>query len=225
MDVFNIVKSIEKLIFELLMWVVFYPYTLVRVIFQPRAMLDYARAESLKDEAFAFDSGMKPSIFLFLSIVIAAYLEPVRAAEFAATGDTVIGGYLMASPVNILIVRMVLYSLFPISFALLDDLLTPGKVTRHTLQIPFNQQCYICAPFALFNSAASVYQGHNGGLIAGGLLAAAQLWLVGANYVFFRTQSQKGRLAAVGLSLGGFALAWLVFFIVLTLALSYKTAS
>lgn len=48
---------------------------------------------------------------------------------------------------------------------------------------------------------------------------------MGANYVFFRTQSQKGRLAAVGLSLGGFALAWLVFFIVLTLALSYKTAS
>ena len=54
MDVFNIVKSIEKLIFELLMWVVFYPYTLVRVIFQPRAMLDYARVESLKDEAIAF---------------------------------------------------------------------------------------------------------------------------------------------------------------------------
>jgi hypothetical protein len=93
MDVFNIAKSIEKLIFELLMWLIFYPYTLFRVIFQPGYMLNYARQEALKDEDISFDSGMKPSIFLFLSIAIAAFFAPLAPADLATLKGSQTGQY------------------------------------------------------------------------------------------------------------------------------------
>ncbi|URK88384.1 hypothetical protein LP421_14130 [Rhizobium sp. RCAM05350] len=138
MDVFNIAKSIEKFIFELLMWLIFYPYTLFRVIFQPNSMMEYARHETARDEAVSFESGMKPAIFLFLSIVIAAYIAPVHKEELAAMNSTQAGQYITASWVNLLFFRMLIYSIFPIVAALIYDLATPGQVTRKSLQIPFN---------------------------------------------------------------------------------------
>ncbi len=222
MDVFNIGKSIEKLIFELLMWLIFYPYTLIRVIFQPNHMMAYARTESLRDENVSFDSGMKPSIFLFLSIVIAAFIAPVSQTELAAAGQTATGQYISASWLNLIFFRVVIYSIFPITSALIYDMITPGPVTRLSLQIPFNQQCYISAPFAMVTSLSMVLIAHSEGPTVQLLLLAAQCWLLLSNYFFFRSQGQQSRLKSAGLSLGSFILAWSIFLIVANLALRYK---
>ncbi|KQV43709.1 MULTISPECIES: hypothetical protein [unclassified Rhizobium] len=222
MDVFNIGKSIEKLIFELLMWLIFYPYTLLRVIFQPNHMMAYARAETLRDENVSFDSGMKPSIFLFLSIVIAAFIAPVSQAELASAGQTATGQYISASWLNLIFFRVVIYSIFPITSALIYDLITPGPVTRLSLQIPFNQQCYISAPFAMITSLTMVMISHTENLTVVALLFAAQCWLLLSNYFFFRSQGQQSRLKSAGLSFGSFVLAWGVFLTVTNIALRYK---
>jgi hypothetical protein len=133
MDVFNIAKSIEKFIFELLMWLIFYPYTLFRVIFQPNSMMEYARHETARDEAVSFESGMKPAIFLFLSIVIAAYIAPVHKEELAAMNSTQAGQYISASWVNLLFFRMLIYSIFPIVAALIYDPLQPAMLYLRAL--------------------------------------------------------------------------------------------
>ncbi|MDQ0319380.1 hypothetical protein QO002_001518 [Pararhizobium capsulatum DSM 1112] len=222
MDVFNIAKSIEKLIFELLMWLIFYPYTLLRVIVQPGRMMDYARTETLRDENVSFDSGMKPSIFLFLSIVIAAYIAPVTKADLADASDTLTGQYVTASWLNLIIFRMVIYSIFPITSALIYDLITPGRVTRLTLQIPFNQQCYICAPFAMITSLSIVLFPHTENPVFAALFLAAQLWLLFSNFSFFRTQGQQSGWKAAGLTTVSFFVAWSVFLSVTIIALRYK---
>lgn len=227
MDVFNIAKSIEKLIFEFLMWLIFYPYTLFRVIFQPGYMIDYAREETAKSEDVSFDSGMKPAIFLFVSIVLAAYIAPVQQAELTPAGEiqTQTGQYIVQSWLNLVMFRMVIYSIFPITFALIYDIITPGPVTRRTLLVPFNQQCYICAPFALVTSLSMIFlgRGENVGFLMA--LLAAQLWLIGSNYFFFRGQVGKSRLASAGLSVLAFTIAWVVFLTVANLALRYRGMS
>ncbi|WP_455272492.1 hypothetical protein [Rhizobium herbae] len=225
MDVFNIAKSIEKFIFELLMWLIFYPYTLFRVIFQPNSMMEYARHETARDEAVSFESGMKPAIFLFLSIVIAAYIAPVHKEELAAMNSTQAGQYISASWVNLLFFRMLIYSIFPIVAALIYDLATPGQVTRKSLQIPFNQQCYICAPFTLATSSTFVLFQHTENPVYFGIFILAQLWLLGSNFFFFRRQLGRSMVTSAAISLAVFVIAWAGFLSVTLLAVEYKGLS
>ena len=225
MDIFNVAKAIEKLIFEFVMWLIFYPYTLFRVIFQPGYMIAYAARETERNEDVSFDSGMKPAIFLFLSIVLAAVLAPVQQSELAELGDTQAGQYVIQSWFNLLFFRMVIYSIFPIVFALVFDLLRPGGVTRNSLRLPFNQQCYICAPFALVTSSSIILYGRTDNPVFLVALIAAQLWLLGANVFFYKTQLQKSALAAFGLALVTFIAAWVLFLTLTTLVLRFKGMS
>jgi hypothetical protein len=222
MDVFNIGKSIEKFIFELLMWLIFYPYTLFRVIFQPGYMLDYARQETLKNEDISFDSGMKPSIFLFLSIVIAAFLAPLAPADLATLKGSQTGQYVTQSWINLLFFRMAVFSIFPITFALIYDLITPGSVTRNSLKIPFNQQCYICAPFTLITSLTFILYPHTGNIAYLLALIAAQIWLLASNFFFFKGQVGKSNWASAAITVMAFAVAWIAFLGTTTLALNFK---
>ena len=222
MDVFNIAKSIEKFIFELLMWLIFYPYTLFRVIFQPGYMLDYARQETLKDEDISFDSGMKPSIFLFLSIGIAAFLAPLGPADLATLNTSETGQYVTKSWVNLLFFRMAIFSIFPITFALIYDLVTPGTVTRHSLKIPFNQQCYMCAPFTLVTSLSFILYPHTGNTAYLVSLIGAQIWLLGSNFFFFKGQMSKSGWATAGITAMAFIAAWIAFLAITIIAITFK---
>lgn len=222
MDVFNIAKSIEKFIFELLMWLIFYPYTLFRVIFQPGYMLEYARQETVRDEDISFDSGMKPSIFLFLSIVIAAFFAPLAPADLATIKGSQTGQYVTQSWINLLFFRMAVFSIFPITFALIYDLITPGQVTRNSLKVPFNQQCYICAPFTLVTSLSFILYPHTGNIAYLLALIAAQIWLLVSNFFFFKGQVGKSNGASAALTVTAFIIAWIAFLGITTLSLNYK---
>ncbi len=222
MDVFNIAKSIEKFIFELLMWLIFYPYTLFRVIFQPGYMLEYARQETVRDEDISFDSGMKPSIFLFLSIVIAAFFAPLAPADLATIKGSQTGQYVTQSWINLLFFRMAVFSIFPITFALIYDLITPGQVTRNSLKIPFNQQCYICAPFTLVTSLSFILYPHTGNIAYLLALIAAQIWLLVSNFFFFKGEVGKSSGTSAALTVLAFVIAWIAFLGITTLSLNYK---
>lgn len=222
MDVFNIAKSIEKFIFELLMWLIFYPYTLFRVILQPGYMLEYARQETVRDEDISFDSGMKPSIFLFLSIVIAAFFAPLAPADLATIKGSQTGQYVTQSWINLLFFRMAVFSIFPITFALIYDLITPGQVTRNSLKVPFNQQCYICAPFTLVTSLSFILYPHTGNIAYLLALIAAQIWLLVSNFFFFKGQVGKSNGASAALTVTAFIIAWIAFLGITTLSLNYK---
>ena len=126
---------------------------------------------------------------------------------------------------NLLFFRMVIYSLFPITAALIYDLITPGQVTRRTLQVPFNQQCYICAPFTLVTSASLVLFSHTQNTLYLGALILAQIWLFGSNYLFFRGELGRSPVACALISLFVLVISWAGLTAITVLAVSYKGIS
>lgn len=208
MDFVGAMKAIEQFAYELMSWVLFYPLTIARVLFRPVAMMDYVIAESAKDESEGFSNAMRPTLFLVLSLSIGAVLVPFSPQEIATLSQGRIGKAITESWVALIFLRTVLFTFFPIAGALIYDIFTPGEVSRQTLRLPFTQQCYILAPFALIVSPCMVLMGRgsDGATIA---FAVALTWLVVAQFLFFRRQAQFGRLtsaaAAFAVIFTGFA--------------------
>ena len=185
MDFSEVVKQIEQFIFELLMWVIFYPYTLVRVMFRPIRMLAYVGREIVAEPDLAFGSAIRPPLFLFLCIAIGSIISPIGPEQAAILGQTELGQWLTQSWVNLLAFRTLGYSTFALAGALIYDWITPGSITRDTLKLPFYQQCYICGPFALAFSPTLVRL-DSAPEILGPLALAMQLWLWVVQVLFFR---------------------------------------
>ncbi len=195
MDFSAIVKQIEQFIFELLMWVIFYPYTLIRVIFRPTRMLRYVTSQISADPDEAFGSAIRPPLFLFLCIALGSVIAPIAAEQSEALAATEAGRWLTASWVNLLAFRTLGYSVFALTGALLFDLITPNEVTRSSLKLPFYQQCYVCGPFALGFSPALVRLDSGEEMLLLVLLAL-QIWLVAVQTLFFRRMAGTGRFTS-----------------------------
>jgi hypothetical protein len=117
---------------------------------------------------------------------------------------------------------MVIVSIFPIPYALIYDLITPGSVTRSSLRIPFNQQCYVCAPFTLVTSMTFILYPHTGNIAYLLAFIAAQIWLLASNFFFFKGQVGKSNWASAGITVMAFAVAWTAFLTFTNLALTFK---
>ena len=206
-DILSLSKVIEKGVFEILMWILFFPLTLFRMIFRPRTTLAYVRQEVAKadledgDDDASFESAVRPALFLFLAVVIAAVLVPLTPEEIAEYQQTDLGKALLGSWISLVAYNTVIFSIMPLTGAVLLDLLTPGRMTRRTLRLPFDQQCYIGAPsmfglmalVSLFSSL-SVSSVTWCFLILGG-------WLLVVEYMFFRDNSTMRRRTCVALAL------------------------
>lgn len=219
MDFSNVVKQVEQFIFELFMWVIFFPSTLIRVLFRPTRMLAYVaqQLEVHPDEAFA--SAIRPPLFLFLCIAIGSVIAPVGPEQAAVLNQTQTGQWLTASWLNLLAFRTLGYSLFALAGALIFDLITPGSVTRDTLRLPFYQQCYICGPFALAFSPTLVRMNTEDEItiaVLFFLVLLLQLWLLVVQTLFFRrlvgtSRFKSGLLALAVLVIGNGGLVSLPF--------------
>lgn len=190
MDIFKLSKSLDELIFDVLMWVIFYPYTLVRVLIWPGYMIDYAAAELNKDPAEdgVFDRGLSPPVFLFLSIVIAWMISPEAPAT--AQSQTALAGMINGSVMSLLTYRLALYCVFPFAGALIYEWRTPGGISHHSFRLPFYQQAYLCAPLAIVFSIASVVATKVRDLDVLAFMAIAllliSLWYLWSQIMFFR---------------------------------------
>ena len=206
-DILSLSKVIEKGVFEILMWILFFPLTLFRMIFRPRTTLANVRQEVAKadledgDDDASFESAVRPALFLFLAVVIAAVLVPLTPEEIAEYEQSDLGRALLGSWISLVAYNTVIFSILPLTGAVLLDLLTPGRMTRRTLRLPFDQQCYIGAPsmfglmalVSLFSSL-SVSSVTWCFLILGG-------WLLVVEYMFFRDNSTMRRRTCVALAL------------------------
>lgn len=193
MNFSEVVKQIEQFIFELLMWVIFYPYTLVRVLFRPTKMLRYVGEEITADPDTAFGNAIRPPLFLFLCIAIGSVIAPIGAEQAKVLAQNEVGRLLNASWINLLAFRTLGFSAFALAGALIIDLITPGTVTRNSLKLPFYQQCYVCGPFALGFSPTLVRL-DTGTEVLLLLLLAFEIWLLVVQTLFFRRMAGTGRI-------------------------------
>lgn len=189
MDLFNLPKLIEQGVYDVMMWILFFPLTVLRMIVSPRRTLAYVREQSGQDPATSFSNAMRPALFLAIAIIIGTFVAPDDLDALRRTTTSDLGKAVYSSWTSMTAFSMIALCLVPLVGALLLDLLTPGEVSRETLRTPFEQQCYIGAPSALVLSF--LFGASPIGLTARIALAvAAAVWVVAAEYLFFRDNSQ-----------------------------------
>lgn len=207
MDIFKLSKSLDELIFDVMMWAIFWPYTLIRVLLWPGYMIDYVADELKKDpdKEEIFDRGLSPPLFLFLSIVIAWMLAPDINGMFKANATTALGKAINESSVSTLGYRLSLFCAFPFAGALIYEWRTPGGISRETFRLPFFQQAYLCGPLAIVTSIANVIvekfpdvDESNSGILGftGLAFVLILIWYFWSQTVFFRRTLDAGRRGA-----------------------------
>jgi hypothetical protein len=201
MNFFNLLQSLDELLYEVMSWLVFYPVTLWRVLVHPLKMMDYSDVEQGDVSDQQYTDTLSPPLFLLLSLIL------VHAAEIALVGtDAVIASKVglsafVSNNTDLIILRIVLYSLFPVMMATRLVRARGLQVDRVTLRAPFYSQCYVAAVLAMMLGTAVILikQGHDWSVLAGGALALfGLLWFGFLQTAWFNQHLQCGRLKAFG---------------------------
>ena len=201
MNCFNLLQSLDELLYEVMSWLVFYPVTLWRVLVHPLKMMDYSDVEQGDVSDQQYTDTLSPPLFLLLSLII------VHAAEIALVGnDAVVASKvglsaLVSTNTDLILLRIVLYSLFPVMMATRLVRARGLQVDRATLRAPFYSQCYVAAVLAMMLGTAVILikQGHDWSVLAGGALALfGLLWFGFLQTAWFNQHLQCGRLRAFG---------------------------
>lgn len=143
MDFMNLLRSAELLLYEVVSWLVFYPLTLWRCVTRPMSMIAYAEQELTRPPEDQFAEALSPPIFLFLTLIIA---HMIQTSVFH--NEAVFEGVL-ADQRNLLILRAVAFSLFPLLLGIQHVRLSGQMLSRKTLRPMFYAQCYVTVPFVL----------------------------------------------------------------------------
>jgi hypothetical protein len=198
---FNLLQSLDELLYEVMSWLVFYPITLWRTLVRPLKMMDYSDLEQGDTQDQQYTDTLSPPLFLLLSLII------VHAAELALIGnDAVVTSKvglsaLVSTNTDLIMLRIVSYSLFAVMMA--TRLLRARKVelTRATLRAPFYSQCYVVALLAILLGASEVLirLAHEWSILTGALLGlAALLWFGTLQTAWFVQHLKCSRLRAFG---------------------------
>ena len=201
MNFFNLLQSLDELLYEVMSWLVFYPMTLWRVLVRPLKMMDYSDVEQGDASDQQYTDTLSPPLFLLLSLII------VHAAEIALVGNVAVVASkvglsaLVSTDTDLIILRIVMYSLFPVMMATRLVRARRLRVDRDTLRAPFYSQCYVAAVLAMMLGGAVILikLAHDWSVLAGvGVALFGLLWFGSLQTAWFNQHLKCGRLRAFG---------------------------
>jgi hypothetical protein len=158
MGFFTVLRSIEDLLYEIMSWLVFYPRTLWQVIRHPIRMADYSNIEQTERSEQQYTDTLSPPLFLVLTILLGHGVE-LSFGSGVATPHGALGKLVSGSEEVLMLLLAVLYSLFPLTFAVAFLKRSGRSLDRSTLRAPFFSQCYPASLFAIMMSTASIVEG------------------------------------------------------------------
>lgn len=216
MDFMNLLRSAELLLYEVVSWLVFFPLTLWRCITRPTAMIAYAERELALPPEEQFSEALSPPIFLFLTLMIAHVMQTsLFHSGVAFTG-------LLADQRNLLILRAVAFSLFPLLLGIQHVRLAGQPLNRKTLRPMFYAQCYVTVPFVLALDLALMLSGSGRGLVGLAVFVVGLIWYAVALSRGFMVHRNIGRTSALVQTLVAILLGFICF--LATIFLSYLGA-
>jgi hypothetical protein len=177
MDFVKILKSFEEFVYEALTWLILLPRTLVRIVLRPNVMIDYASAQLQVEETRRFAAALSPPLLLILCVLLSHFVDLSIRSQTPVPGA--LASEILNSEQNLLLYRTIAFGLWPLVGACYLLWRTGNAVDRETLRIPFYEQCYLVAPFALLASVSvslSASSSHAWQLVAVALLFVALLW-------------------------------------------------
>jgi hypothetical protein len=208
MDLVKLLRSLEEFVFEAIALLFFYPRTLLRIVFQPLQAMAYAEQEEAADKPLAYDDAVSPPLLLLITLFLANAVGLALHVP-QAQGAAPLAKAILDSPQNLLIFRSLLFSLIPLTAAVLLLRKRRQAASRSALRQPFFALCYLTSPFALVVSLGLIATQMPGPAhaMAGAIACAlAFVWMVGVQAAWFRARLGIGRLAALAMALG--VLVW-----------------
>ena len=199
MNFFNLLKSLDELLYEVMSWLIFYPVTLWQGLTRPLKMMDYSDAEQGDAEEKQYTDTLSPPLFLLLTLVISHALELSTVGESAIVADKTGLGGLVNDDTTYILMRVAFFSLFPLVMAARLVLARHVKLDRAPLKAPFYSLCYVAAPFALMVSGSGILLQLKPlavGIAGLALLAFALLWFGSLQILWFAQHLRIGRLRA-----------------------------
>lgn len=149
MNFMTILKSLDELLYEVLSWLIFYPITLWRSLTRPLQMMDYSDHELGQTEEQQYTDTLRPPLFLLVSLLVSHGLELALIGDSPLIASRRGLAALVTDDTSLLMLRMVVFGVFPLVFAARMVRLQKRGLTRETLRRPFYAQCYAVAPLAL----------------------------------------------------------------------------
>lgn len=199
MNFFNLLKSLDELLYEVMAWLIFYPVTLWRALTRPLTMMDYSDAEQGDAEDKQYTDTLSPPLFLLLTLVISHALELSIVGESAIVLDKTGLGGLVNDDSTYILMRVAFFSLFPLVMAARLVQARGRKLDRGPLKAPFYSQCYVAAPFALMVSGSGILLQLKplwAGIVGLALLAFALLWFGTLQILWFAQHLRVSRWRA-----------------------------
>ncbi len=213
MEFLKFVRSVEEFLYELMSWLIFYPRTLWRALVSPIRLTLEAENEMRRDDDQRFVGLISPPLFLVLSVVVAWIIQSALhlKVDVPVQGEG-LGQVVLASPSNLLAYRVMSFSIFPLVMAVGLLGLRRQAIDRLTLRRPFYLQCFLAGPFSLATSMVVDLQRIAQPQLAVALAAAALVWFLGVETVWFEQQLETSRGKAFMIAAGFFLLAVIVLF-------------
>jgi hypothetical protein len=214
-DFLKIIRSLEELLYEVMTWLVFYPRTMWRIATRPLETASYSDREQTDAAAEQYTDTLSPPLLLMLTLLLAHGLALGLGAQALET-DSAIGKTLFGSAQNLLMLRALAFSIFPLTAATTLLRRRHLAIDRKSLRGPFFSQCYLTAPFALAVSAGLVLMRTQGGAAkpAGAAIALAGVaWYLAVEMRWFQRQLELSAGGALLVGLWTFARALFYWFV------------
>jgi hypothetical protein len=212
MDFMRLFKSLEELLYEVMVMLVFFPRTLWLTFRYPQRMMDYADTELGDVQSEQYKDTLSPPLFLMACLLISHLFERAEPAQATDVLPT-----FLSDTQNLLLFRVFIFSLFPLIMAL--RLLQRLKINldRDTLKPIFYSQCFVTAPVAMsFGIGRSVSHADFAWAqpVAWAIFIFMLTWYLAQQTLWFRTKLQTSLARGFGNALGAALVAQLL--IVLT---------
>ncbi len=161
MNFLNFLNSLDELLYELMSWIVFFPVTLWRTIRRPLTTMTYAVDQLRLPAEDQYRATVSPPIMLILAVLLGQVTDlalhgtnPIVASQKGLSA-------LVTDNTTLLMLRIILFGLFPLILATKHVRRSEFDLDRDTLKAPFYAQCFAMAPVALaFTLGTSLMMQH-----------------------------------------------------------------
>ncbi|MBA4045769.1 MAG: hypothetical protein C0471_15335 [Erythrobacter sp.] len=205
MDFMRLLKSLEELLYEVMVMLVFFPRTLWLTVRHPQRMMDYADTELGDVQSEQYKDTLSPPLFLMVCLLVSHVFERSSAAQAVKLLPS-----FLTDTQNLLIFRVFIFSLFPLILSLRLLQLLKIDLDRDTLKPVFYSQCFVTAPVAMtFGLGRSFsHAGFAGALEISWLIFAGLIaWYLAQQTLWFRAKLDITLARAFGNALLGSAMA------------------
>lgn len=194
MNFIGLLNSLDELLYEVLSWVLFFPITLWRALTRPISTMRYAEAQLALPDDDQCTETLSPPIFLVLALLLSQALSiSVDGANPLVASKTGLAA-LITDNTTLLIVRAIVFGIFPLVFATWTVRTCKKVLTRDSLRPFFYAQCLPAGAFALLLSVGTTLTAHplrNLGYAGGMLMASGTIYYLVTQTRWFAVQGGR----------------------------------